>query len=89
MSDQQRREECRKEVRGWLANRQRLAFTNETIRRRVNAEGNDFSQEQINDALVFLVGRKHVAMTPDGDGATPHYQATSEGVLAAEREGVA
>ena len=89
MTEQQRKEECRKEVRNWLAQRQALAFTNDTVRRRLNAEGNDFTQGEVNDALVFLVGRKHVGVTPDGDGATPHYQATSEGVLAAERGGLA
>lgn len=85
MSDQKRKEDCRREVRGWLAERQALAHPAERIARGINREGNDFDLKEINDAVVFLVGRKHVEVEPDGDGSTLYYKITSEGVLFHER----
>ena len=84
MSSQQTREECRREVRGYLAERQKLAFSVATIARRLRME-NDFADAEVQEALVYLVGRGHATVKPDDDGATEYYQATSAGVLAHER----
>lgn len=84
---QERREDCRRGVRTFLAERQAVTHRLSAIRRGVNREGNDFTEREITDALVFLAGEKHVEITPDPDGATLYYQATSAGVLAHERRG--
>lgn len=90
---QERREECRREVRAWLANRPALKFKAAAIHKGVNRVGrengtmDDFKTEEITDALVFLVGQKHVQTDTDPDGATPYFSASSAGVLAHERGG--
>ena len=86
---QQRREECRRDVRKFLVGRQALAFQPATIRRKLNIE-HDFDLDEIREALAFLVGLNppHATVLPDPDGATPYYQATSAAVLAAERRGI-
>jgi hypothetical protein len=88
---QERKEECRREVRGWLANRPALQFRAGAIHKGVTREGREngttanFETQEITDALVFLAGVKHVEIHDDPDGATPHFQASSAGVLAHER----
>jgi hypothetical protein len=85
MSDtQHRKEECRGEVRGYLANRSVLAYRAETIQKALRREF-DFTLEEINAALTFLRGQGHVSAEPDPDGATPYFKVTSEGILFYER----
>lgn len=83
-SPQERKEECRRSVRAYLANRSVLAYRAETIRSALARE-HDFSIEEIKAALVYLESDKHVAVTPDPDGATPYYRITSEGMRFNER----
>lgn len=83
--EQQRREECRRETRGYLAIRAALSFEPSAIRRRLNMEGNDFTVQEVFDALMFLVSAKHVDIQRDPDGATQFYRITAEGTLAYER----
>ncbi len=84
ISEQQRREECRREVRAFLVRRQKLAFCAESVHRRLKIE-NDFSLEEIEQALTLLAGLGQCTATPEELGATLFYQATSAGVLAEER----
>ena len=84
---QQRREEVRREVRRYLAERMALAFPISSIRRKLVIDGDDFSEAEIEQALVFLAGLDpaQVKTREDGLGASRYYQATSAGVLAHER----
>lgn len=85
---QERREECRRKVLGFLAERAAVAHHPKTIRRRLNdGHENDFTDDEIEAALAFLI---HLApprakAIPEAMGSTLHYQATSDGVLAHER----
>jgi SOS response regulatory protein OraA/RecX len=83
---QERREECRNAVLAFLAERQALAHHPQTIRRRLN-EGhlNDFTIEEVLNALAFLEGKQRVKTVIEEMGATAYFQSTSEGVLAHER----
>jgi hypothetical protein len=86
---QERREECRKAVLGFLAERQAVAHHPKTIRQRLNAgHEHDFADEEVEAALAFLLGMRPEPFAkeiPDGMGATRYYQATSAGVIAHER----
>lgn len=83
---QERREECRRSVLGFLAVRQATAHHPKTIRRALNAgHEHDFGDEEISAALGFLEGLDLVKACPDDFGATLYYKATSAGVLAHER----
>jgi chorismate mutase len=81
---QERREDCRREVRAFLAQRQQLAHRVSAIKRRLNIE-NDFTDEEIEAALIFLAGLGEVSSSAAELGATKFFQATSAGVLAYER----
>lgn len=83
-AEQERREDCRHEVLGFLADRQKLAFPASAIHRRLGRIS-DFTEEEIEAAAVFLTSSELTTSTPDRLGATPYYQATSKGVLAHER----
>lgn len=86
---QARREKCRHDVLGFLAERQKLAHHVNAIRNRLNAgHENDYLTEEIEAACVLLCGLspEPLAKTiPDPLGATRYYQATSAGVIAHER----
>lgn len=86
MSDlsQERKEECRRRVREYLANRSVLAFRAETIRTALAREFN-FGLDEIKAALAFLASAKQAEIERDSLGATPFYTATAEGILAHER----
>jgi hypothetical protein len=85
-AEQQRKESVRKEVRRYLAERPALAFRQRTIRERLNSRGeNDFTDEEVRDALANLLSGAHVAQQPDPDGATKYYKITREGALFHER----
>lgn len=88
MDDQQlRREECRREVRRYLAERQALAFPAEAIQRKLRNDGDVFSLDEIEAALSFLIALDppQVKSIEVSIGATRTFQATSSGVLAHER----
>ena len=84
MSEQQQREQCRKETRAYLAERAGLAFDSSAITRGLRMRGG-FQEADVRDALNFLKGRGHVLAEPDGDGATLYWQITADGTLAYER----
>ncbi|MGC3991619.1 MAG: hypothetical protein QM796_18410 [Chthoniobacteraceae bacterium] len=79
-----RHELCRHEALRWLAERSPLAFSAATIRRRLNVEF-DFTSQEVEAALAFLVSFEHVSARPDDLGSTLYFQATASGVLAHER----
>ena len=82
-----RREECRREVLRYLAERAALAFPAATIRRKLRFDGDDFSDAEIDAALQFLLGlsEPQIKTRDDPHGVTKYYQASSAGVLAHER----
>ena len=85
---QERREECRRDVLRFLAERQAVAHHPKTIRRRLNdGHEHDYLDVEIEAALAFLTGATPPLAKGIADtlGATKYYQATSEGVLAHER----
>ena len=84
---QLRREECRREVRRYLAERTPLAFDAPTIRRKLRLDGDDFSDEEIEAAAVFLhdLQPPQTQLMPEELGATRRYRITSAGILAHER----
>ena len=86
---QARREECRREVRRYLAERLALKFPLAAIQRKLRIDGEDFSTEEIVNALAYLgcLHDPHIRETNDPDGSTKYYQATAAGVLAHERRG--
>ena len=85
-ADQLRREECRKLTLTYLALRQELEFRIEAIVRGLTRNyAADFTQEEVKVALTFLEDRGYTKHRPDPMGATPTYQATSDGVLVYER----
>lgn len=84
--DQERREECRGAVREFLAARQAVSFHAKDILRGLNAgREHDFTLDEIEAALVFLVDLGDARILRHRDGATKFHQATSQGVLYAER----
>lgn len=86
MSQEQRDQDCRHEVRKYLAQRMSLAFSAESIRQKLNYRENDFTEEEVRDALVFLVDLEEAKVTPDSLGSTEYFQITSKGKLAQERK---
>lgn len=87
--EQARREKCRREVLGFLAERQAVAHHPNAIRNRLNvAHENDYVAEEIEAACVLLCGISPEPLAKpirDPLGATTYYQATSAGVIAHER----
>jgi hypothetical protein len=85
---QLRREECRRDVMGFLAARQVLAFHPNTICRTLN-EGHerDYAVAEIEAAVAFLGSLEPIAVkvVHDALGATQYFQATAAGVLLHER----
>ena len=83
---QERREDCRRQVRRYLAERQSVALHPRIIQRRLNeGHANDFEEADILAALTWLEGAGQVKHEASGVGATRYYQATSAGVLEHER----
>lgn len=85
---QERREECRREVRRFLAERAAVAHHPATIRRALNAGHQaDWTDDEVETAAIFLLNLTppQVIARHDHLGATAYYQATSAGVLAHER----
>lgn len=86
-TQQMRREEARRKVRGYLAERPAVALRAMQIVRGLNAgDANDFTEEEVLVALVFLHGIGQLARIADTLGSTPHWQITTDGTLAHERD---
>jgi hypothetical protein len=84
--DQERREECRADCLAMLATRQQTAHHPRAVRRVLNAgHVADYTEEEINAALAFLVSAALAQEVVEPMGATKYYQATSAGVIAHER----
>jgi len=81
---QQRREECRREVRTYLAERPSLAMRRAAIVRGVREAG-AFAEAEVEAALVFLSGLQQVKPRHAEIGATVSWQITAVGTLAHER----
>lgn len=81
-----RRETCRREVLAFLADRPAVAHHPGAIRRRLNTvEQADYTLEEIEAALVFLVSQGFSSTERDALGATKYYQVTGAGTLHHER----
>lgn len=77
-----RPEECRREVRAYLAERPALAFSCETIRRALR----NFTEAEVTDALSLLTSLDQATEGFYGLGSTKYFKATAKGVLAHERD---
>jgi hypothetical protein len=84
MNDQERREDCRHEVRRYLADRSSLAFRADTIQHYLDREWK-FTIAEVRDALAFLVSAKQAEIEPEPCGATEYFKITATGTLAHER----
>jgi hypothetical protein len=86
-SAQERRTRCRDDALAYLAQRPRLAYAPATIRQRLRDDlQTDYTPEEIDDALAFLVGAGEARLERQArHGVTRYYQATAEGILAYER----
>jgi hypothetical protein len=82
--EQEKREECRRDVRAFLANRSVLAFRAGTIWSKLSKE-NDFTLDDVKAALAFLVSAGQASVEPESLGATPYYKITADGMLSHER----
>ena len=81
---QHRREECRRDVLAWLAQRAPLAFRASRVRECINRNNSsDYSQEEIVAALAFRRGMNppEIERIDDRGGADEHYRATYAGQL--------
>jgi hypothetical protein len=83
-NDQEAREECRREVLNYLANRPAVALSRDTIRRGLAREF-DFEDAEILHACAFLVSRGFASEKHADLGATRYYQISADGTLAHER----
>lgn len=84
MDPQEQREDCRREVRRFLAERSQLAFRDQTIQQKLHME-HSFTIGDVRDALAFLVSDKMVEVEPESLGATLYYKITATGIRAHER----
>lgn len=80
----EKNEECRREVRAYLADRPSVALSAGTIRRGLQAEWN-YNAEEITNALGFLRSLDQVAQTRAELGSTLYYRISATGTLAHER----
>lgn len=87
-TNQVRREDCRRAVRAYLAERPVVALRVEAIVRGLRDLG-EFDPDEVRDALHFLSGLSNaqVKAAPNTLGASMAWQITSEGTLAHERDG--
>ena len=84
---QDRRTRCRDDALAYLAQRPRLSYAPATIRQRLRDDlQTDYAEDEIDDALAFLVGAGEVRLERQSrHGVTRYFQATAEGILAYER----
>jgi hypothetical protein len=84
---QDRRTRARDDALAYLAQRPRLSYPPAVIRKRLREDlQTDYTEEEIADALAFLVGAGEVHLERQHrHGVTRYYQATAAGILAYER----
>lgn len=86
MTASNRNEELRTDVLAFLAVRQSTSHRADTIRRRLNQDGQaNYSAVEILSALHFLIDLRFARFEYAPFGNTIHYQATTQGVLHHER----
>jgi len=84
--NKERNEEARREALRFVACRNLLAHALPAVRRGVNREGFDFTDEEILSALGLLVGLGLVIDRVDALGSSKYYQVTASGMLTCERD---
>lgn len=80
----EQKEELRRGLRGWLADRCALAFNASSIHRGISREVR-CTVPEVEESLFLLRGLRQVTATPSQLGSTLYYQITAEGTLAHER----
>ena len=82
----QENEELRHATLEFLAARHPAAYAAAAVQRRVSLEiGAKVEARDVEGALAFLEGKGYARHVTDGLGATKHWLATPEGILAVER----
>lgn len=76
---QLRREECRREVLRYMAQRSVLAFRAETILTKLNKE-HDFTLEEVKAALEYERGDGRVELLSNTQGRDRFYKVTTAGI---------
>lgn len=82
--DAEEKEELRRLVRGWLADRAALAYSATQIHRGLSREIRATVGE-VESALHLLLDLGHLKLVPNGLGATRYFQIHAAGTLAHER----
>lgn len=80
---QSRREECRREVRAYLAKRPVIALDPASIRRGLSNW--DFSTDEVRAACALLFGLDQLEESTASLGATKYYKISAKGTLEHER----
>lgn len=83
--DQLRREDIRRAVRSYLADRPAVALSPTTIARGLRAEWPDITLTEVSAALQFFVSAKQIEELTESIGSSKYYKITAEGTLAHER----
>lgn len=86
LEPQEKKEELRQAVRAYLAERPAAAQSAATIARGLRGE-HACSEQDVQDALLFLADLGHVASVRNPLGSTVYWRATAAGILAYERDG--
>lgn len=81
----ERREEARREVLRFLAERNLLAHSPQAIRSGVNREGFNFAKDEILGAIQSLESGSYLSERVDPLGSSKTYQVTLSGTLLHER----
>lgn len=85
MATNKRLEECRREVRAYLAERPSIALAPASIRR--GLQEFDFSLKEVKNACAFLKDLGQLKDETEELGSSVYYQITAAGTLAHERSG--
>ncbi len=78
------KEELRRLVLGWLAQRAALAFNVSSVQRGVSREM-AATEPEVLEALLFLESQTLLQIVPNSLGATRYFQITATGTLVYER----
>lgn len=82
--NQMQKEELRRLVRTWLAERGALSFNAHSVHRGVSREI-ACTEPEVEDALTLLTGMGQVSAAHSELGSTLYYKVTAAGILANER----
>lgn len=80
-----RKEDLRRSVREYLADRPGLANSPASIRRVLGREFEDLKLDEVKAALVFLESLKQAELIREKLGSSKYYRITATGTLAHER----